>query len=213
LLPSSNISFYRSAETYPTEIRATCHGISAFLGKAGALFATVIFHEMKTSQIFLMCGGTSIVGLLLTFLFSVDLTHVPLAEHDAQLELFLEDRLDVYKGRLNAPQHLSVFERWTGRHGEYDPKWASRLMEQEEEKQTLSSKVLRHRRMRTLSSQARVRELFAGINDETKASTPRSSRHKRRRQSSGQSGNLFDVVLEEVEQTHLGAADEKSTMT
>jgi hypothetical protein len=188
---------FDSAETYPTELRGTCHGISAFLGKAGALLATVVFHEMETSQIFLMCGGTSIVGLFLTFMFSVDLTHVPLAEHDAQLELFLDGKLDVYKGRLNAPQHLSVFERWTGRHGEYDPKWASRLMDEEEEKNTLSSRVLKHRRTKTLSSQGRVQELFAGVPDDChrKVSTPRSSHHKR----SHQPLSSVDAVQEEAE--------------
>jgi len=43
----------------------------------------------------------------------------------------LEGRPEEYKGKLNAPRHLSVFERVTGRHGEYDPKWAMKLVEKE----------------------------------------------------------------------------------
>jgi hypothetical protein len=43
----------------------------------------------------------------------------------------LEGQLDVYKGKLNAPQHLSLFERLVGRHGDYDPEWASKLVEVE----------------------------------------------------------------------------------
>lgn len=99
----ANVTTYVvAAETFPGELRATFHGLSAFLGKAGALLATVIFAKMDSDEIFYVCGGTSIIGLVLTYLFTVDLTHVSLAEHDAQLELFLEGRLDEYKGKLNA---------------------------------------------------------------------------------------------------------------
>lgn len=117
-----------AAETYPAELRATCHGLSAFLGKLGALLATILFNSMSTAEIFWACGTVSIIGFIVTFIFTVDLTHVSLAELDAQLELFLEGKLGRYKGKLNAPQHLSNFEIWTGRHGEYDPLWASKFL-------------------------------------------------------------------------------------
>lgn len=161
-----NVTTYvMAAETYPAELRGTFHGLSAFLGKTGALLATVTFGILDASQIFWACGATSVIGLLLTFFFSVDLTHVSLAEHDAQLELLLEGRLHVYKGKLNAPQHLSLFEKWTGRHGENDPLWASKLMDREQSreqsKKSLSSSLLHKRRIRAMSSQTRVRELFS----------------------------------------------------
>lgn len=101
------------------------------MGKAGALAATIAFSYVDTDVIFYICGAVSALGLAFTFLFSVDLTRVSLAEHDAQLELFLEGRPEEYKGRLNAPRHLSVWEIATGRHGEYDPKWAMKLVEKE----------------------------------------------------------------------------------
>lgn len=128
----ANITTYvMAAETYPTELRATCHGLSAFMGKAGALLATIVFINKGTKEIFYICGGASIAGLVVTLLFSVDLTHLSLAEHDAQLELWLEGRLDEYKGPLNAPRHLSIFERTFGFHGEYDPDWAEKLVRKE----------------------------------------------------------------------------------
>ena len=65
-------------------------------------------------------------------IFSVDLTHDSLSEHDAQLELFLEGRLSEYKGKLNDRKHLSVYEKLTGRHGEYDPKWALNILKEVE---------------------------------------------------------------------------------
>jgi MFS family permease len=133
-----------AAETYPAELRATCHGLSAFMGKLGALLATILFDRMSTAEIFWCCGTVSIIGLIVTFIFTVDLTHVSLAELDAQLELFLEGKLARYKGKLNAPQHLSNFEIWTGRHGEYDPLWATKLL----------GESSRHRRRRTLSARS-----------------------------------------------------------
>lgn len=138
----------------PAELRATCHGISAFCGKAGALLAvskqvnptffalnetdgllkTILFSHLNTPQIFYICSGVSFLGLAFTIFFSVDLTHVSLAEHDAQLELFLEDRLDEYKGKLNDAKHLSLFERLTGRHGVYDRDWIYNLIAEEAKK-------------------------------------------------------------------------------
>jgi MFS family permease len=130
-LGPNTTSYLMAAETYPTELRGTLHGASAFLGKAGALTATIVFGGKSTTDIFWMCGAAGVLGAIVTFLFSVDMTQVSLAEHDAQLELFLEGRLDVYKGKLNAPEHLSIFEKWTGWHGAYDPLWAAKLVEAE----------------------------------------------------------------------------------
>lgn len=157
-----NVTTYvMAAETYPTELRATCHGISAFLGKAGALLATIVFSHMDSPQIFFVCGCTGskcvcvyiyisqavfvpiflanrsvnasslniVLGAFFTFFFSVDLTHVSLAEHDVQLELFLEGRIDEYKGKLNDTKHLSVYERITGKHGVYEKDWAKEFIE------------------------------------------------------------------------------------
>ena len=55
-----------------------------------------------------------------------------LSEHDAQLELLLEGRPEKYMGRLNLYDHLSNFERWTGRHGKYDSQWAYKLISEYE---------------------------------------------------------------------------------
>ena len=126
-----------AAETYPTELRATCHGISAFMGKTGALLATLVFSHLKPPQIFFVCSGVGVIGSIFTLFFSVDLTHVSLAEHDAQLELFLEGRVEDYKGKLNAKKHLSLYEKLTGRHGEYQPDWAISLVRKDMERALL----------------------------------------------------------------------------
>lgn len=130
---ANTTTYVMAAETYPTELRGTCHGLSAFSGKFGALVATIVFGMIEdVSVIFWICAGVSIVGSVFTIIFSCDLTKVSLVEHDAQLELFMDGRLDEYKGLLNAPQHLSNYELWVGRHGEYDPHWANKFVIEEE---------------------------------------------------------------------------------
>jgi MFS family permease len=125
---ANTTTYVMAAETYPTELRGTCHGLSAFLGKLGALVATIAFGVIDLENVFWISGGVSAVGVAMTYVFSCDLTGLSLAEHDAQLELLLEDRLDEYKGRLNDPKHLSNFEIWSGRHGEFDPNWARKYV-------------------------------------------------------------------------------------
>jgi len=120
-----------AAETYPTELRGTFHGMSAFCGKVGATVATISFAYLSTETIFWVCGVCSIAGLLFTYVFTADLTNVSLAEHDAQLELLLAGRTSRYKGKLNEHGHLSNFELWTGRHGTFDPNWVHRLVRDE----------------------------------------------------------------------------------
>jgi len=140
-LGSNSTTYVMAAETYPTELRGTCHGLSAFMGKCGALAATIAFSHVTTATVFYICGAASVFGSLLTLLFSVDLTRVSLAEHDAQLELFYEGRPEAYRGKLNAPEHLSIWERYiTGNHGEYEPGWVKKLIEEEVAKQQQQSR-------------------------------------------------------------------------
>jgi MFS family permease len=141
---ANTTTYVMAAETYPTELRGTCHGLSAFSGKLGALLATIAFGVVNSQTIFWICGGVSAVGVLVTYAFSCDMTGLSLAEHDAQLELLMDDRLSEYKGQLNAPEHLSNYELWTGRHGEYDPDWARnyvRRQKKQEEAALVTSSV------------------------------------------------------------------------
>ena len=64
-------------------------------------------------QIFFVCAATSFLGSHCSLVFSVDLMGVSLAEHDAQLEFFLEGKVGEYKGKLSDPKHLSLYERLT----------------------------------------------------------------------------------------------------
>jgi hypothetical protein len=89
--------------------------------------ATIVFSYLSIAWIFFVTAITAVIAFVFTWIFCADLTHVSLSEHDAQLELFLEGRPEKYMGRLNQWEHLSNYERWTKRHGEFDPEWASNL--------------------------------------------------------------------------------------
>lgn len=128
---ANTTTYVMAAETYPVELRGTCHGLSAFSGKVGALIATIVFGYLTAPQIFYVCCGTNLAGFIMTVLFSADMTGVSLDEHAAQLELWLEGRPEEYKGVLNKPEHLSNFEIWTGMHGEYDPDWINKLLKKD----------------------------------------------------------------------------------
>jgi hypothetical protein len=57
--------------------RGTFHCVSAFLGKLGALVATIIVGYLTTEQMFWVCGGCAVAGGVCTYLFTVlDLSHV-----------------------------------------------------------------------------------------------------------------------------------------
>mmetsp|Transcript_18419 Transcript_18419/g.44490 ORF Transcript_18419/g.44490 Transcript_18419/m.44490 type:complete len:145 (+) Transcript_18419:841-1275(+) len=90
--------------------------------------ATIIFGTVDTPTIFLICGCVGLAGCILTVVCSADMTHVSLAEHDAYIELFIENRSNEYKGKLNARQHLALIDRLIGWHGDFDPEWAMKLV-------------------------------------------------------------------------------------
>ena len=48
-----------------------------------------------------------------------------------------QGRVEDYKGKLNARKHLSLYEKLTGRHGEYQPDWAISLVRKDMERALL----------------------------------------------------------------------------
>jgi hypothetical protein len=49
-------------EVFPTDIRATCHGISAATGKVGALIAGIWFAYLSNADKFYVCAFFNLVG-------------------------------------------------------------------------------------------------------------------------------------------------------
>mmetsp|Transcript_36784 Transcript_36784/g.58923 ORF Transcript_36784/g.58923 Transcript_36784/m.58923 type:complete len:436 (-) Transcript_36784:108-1415(-) len=67
-------TFILPAETFPTLLRATCHGISAACGKMGAVLGSAAFAPLKESVgitgVFVGCGIIALVGALATSAFT-----------------------------------------------------------------------------------------------------------------------------------------------
>lgn len=89
-------TFLLPAESYPTRIRATCHGFSAAMGKVGAYVGGVCFVAVRDSKaswggsatVFYCCAGVSLLGFIVTLVF-IDDKHargITLKDLDDELE-------------------------------------------------------------------------------------------------------------------------------
>ncbi|KAH3742755.1 major facilitator superfamily protein [Pelomyxa schiedti] len=69
-LGPNTTTFVIPGEIYSTEIRATCHGISAAAGKLGAIIGSLFFEPVASAwgyQVtFAVCSGIAIAGLIIT---------------------------------------------------------------------------------------------------------------------------------------------------
>ena len=66
-------TFIIPSEVFPTTIKATCHGISAAFGKAGAVLGASGFPPLETqwrlSGVLFVCAGVALLGLWCTLLW------------------------------------------------------------------------------------------------------------------------------------------------
>jgi len=69
---ANTTTFVVAAESYPTRIRATAHGLSAACGKCGAILSSLVFNQLKasigTANVLWIFFATSLAGGLVTFL-------------------------------------------------------------------------------------------------------------------------------------------------
>ncbi|EFA86109.1 major facilitator superfamily protein [Heterostelium album PN500] len=77
------------SESFPTRVRATCHGISAACGKLGAVLGGYAIQPFFLSnglgKTLLVCGGISFAGFILTFLCTKETMGRPPIEDDIEL--------------------------------------------------------------------------------------------------------------------------------
>jgi len=83
-----------SAESYATPIRGTCYGMSAAIGKLGAVIGIQVFTPIQkhlgTKWTFIIAAICGTVGVLVAYFFVPDMTGVDLADEDAQFMEYLE---------------------------------------------------------------------------------------------------------------------------
>ncbi len=117
----NSVTFLIAAEVFPTPVRATAHGFSAAVGKAGALLASILYNYIDTQTKFYFVPWFGLAGMLLTFLFLPDTTGLDLKEQERRWVYLREGRGNEYHGIAVHPQHLSMWERWTGVGKNYNP--------------------------------------------------------------------------------------------
>jgi PHS family inorganic phosphate transporter-like MFS transporter len=69
---ANTTTFIVAAESFPTRIRATAHGLSAASGKCGAILSSLVFNQLKasigTSDVLWIFFATSMAGAVVTLL-------------------------------------------------------------------------------------------------------------------------------------------------
>lgn len=108
------VTFLVAAEVYPIPIRATAHGVSAAVGKMGALTAAVMYNYITINQKFYVVPWFGLAGMLLTVLFLPDTTGLDLKEQERRWQFIRAGRESDYHGIAVHPKHLSWWERFRG---------------------------------------------------------------------------------------------------
>lgn len=116
----NSVTFIVAAEVYPTPIRASAHGFSAMVGKAGALLAAILNNYLTTPQIFKFVPWFGLAGAVVTWVFLPDTTGLDLKEAERRWNYIVNGRESEYHGVAVHPKHLSLWERLRGVGKHYD---------------------------------------------------------------------------------------------
>ncbi|ROT39830.1 MFS general substrate transporter [Sodiomyces alkalinus F11] len=117
----NSVTFLAAGEVFPTPVRASAHGFSACMGKAGALLAAVLYSYLDDREKFRFVPWFGLAGVLLTWLFLPDTTGLDLREQERRWDYIRRGKADEYRGVAVHPAHLSLWERMRGVGRAYDP--------------------------------------------------------------------------------------------
>ncbi|KAK2593593.1 hypothetical protein QQS21_008722 [Conoideocrella luteorostrata] len=125
----NSVTFLIAGEVFPTPIRASAHGFSACMGKAGALLASVLYNYIEDQQKFYVVPWFGLAGMFLTWLFLPDTTGLDLKEQERRWRYIRDGKAHEYHGIAVHPRHLSLWERVRGIHKTYDPEadWKAKI--------------------------------------------------------------------------------------
>ena len=117
----NSTTFLLAAEVYPAQVRSTAHGLSAAVGKLGALTSTVLYNYIGTRTKFWVVCWFGLIGFVLTIIFIPDTTGMDLREQERYWSFVRAGRQQDYHGIAVHPRHLSLYERVVlKRHLNYD---------------------------------------------------------------------------------------------
>lgn len=104
-------TFLVAAEVYPSSVRSRAHGISAAVGKLGALTPTILFNYISDRTKFWVVCWAGLIGCVVTLVFVPDATGLSMLEQEQQWDLIQQGRAEEYHGVAVHPRHLSLFEK------------------------------------------------------------------------------------------------------
>eukprot|EP00891_Asterochloris_glomerata_P008306 jgi/Astpho2/8306/e_gw1.00122.31.1_t len=107
-------TFLLAGEVFPTEARGLAHGISAAVGKLGALTADIVLSQISDQNKFYFGAGAAGLGALVTILFIPEISELDLREGDVRWEAIKHGEQSFYGGEAVAPRYLSWVEQVTG---------------------------------------------------------------------------------------------------
>lgn len=117
----NSTTFLLAAEVFPASIRATSHGVSAAVGKLGALAPAILYNYIDNHTKFWVVSWFGLLGWVLTMVFIPDTTGLDLREQERYWECVVQGREHEYHGVAIHPRHLSLYERVVlKRHRFYD---------------------------------------------------------------------------------------------
>ncbi|GAA5868941.1 hypothetical protein JCM16303_000312 [Sporobolomyces ruberrimus] len=111
-----------SAESYATSVRGTCYGLSAAIGKVGAVVGTETFNPIKIHLgqrwTFIVAACCGLAGVVVAYFFIRNDLGGDLVDEDARFAAYL--RAHGWEGQIGAAQQegLEVVEEEEGRKGE-----------------------------------------------------------------------------------------------
>jgi hypothetical protein len=115
-------TFLVAAEVYPTAVRASAHGLSAAVGKLGALTAAIMYAYITSNpEKFHIVPWFGLAGMIITIIFLPDTTGLDLKEQERRFHYIRQGREHDYHGIAVHPHHLSLWERLRGAGKNYNP--------------------------------------------------------------------------------------------
>jgi hypothetical protein len=92
-------------------VRGTFQGISAAMGKVGAIIADIVFGYVNQQTTFYLSAAFGLAGAFVTCVFLPDTTGLSLDELDRMAKYMLSNEFEHYHGEAVNPKHLSTWER------------------------------------------------------------------------------------------------------
>ncbi|KAK9856439.1 hypothetical protein WJX84_007586 [Apatococcus fuscideae] len=103
-------TFVLASECYPTEMRGVAHGISAAVGKFGALAANIVLGKISDRSKFYYTAVAAGIGALVTMLFIPEVTGLDLEEGDKRWQHLRTGSPGDYEGPAAQLRYLSWWE-------------------------------------------------------------------------------------------------------